>query len=468
MKQNVTLAWTETLKFFQKNQPLDYDMWIILLNFISFKNTTKTLKVSVGNTFTREMINDKFKKKIEEVFSGFIQEEKIELEIIISDQGNVFEEGTVNKIQEKNKKPNDIKKQYESVEKLVSDKKYSIDINQKFTFDRFVVGENNKLAYSAATLVSQYPGKEYNPFFIYGGVGLGKTHLMQSIGNAVIKNKPELKVYYATTEQFLNDYVMAIKTGKIENFRAKYRQADVLLLDDIQFLESKDKLQEELFNTFNFLYQNNKQIVFTCDKPPRDLKNIEERILTRLSSGLTVDIKHPELETRKAIVIKKIDENFLSEYITTQMMDYLAENITTNIRDIESAVSKIKLLSLHYKTITIELLENHLSDILTPIRAKKRNLTPETIQREVANYYKVSYSDMKAQKRTKDISFPRQMAMYLTKEILKYSFSEIGNEFGGRDHSTVVASCKKAKDEIEKNPSIRNDYEELLKILSNF
>jgi chromosomal replication initiator protein len=463
---NTTDAWGKTLKHFQENYPDDYELWIMNLNFLNYSIKKGTLKLAVSNPIIRDSILSRFKNKIEEIFSSFINKDKVELEIHISEEKSIFEESTLEKTGEKKSlKPQ--KKSYG--EKLVSDKNYTIDINRKFTFNRFVIGSNNQLAHAAAMIVAQFPGKEYNPFFIYGDVGLGKTHLMQAIGNYVLEHKPELNVVYVTVENYLNDYVMAIKNKKLENFRAKYRETDLLLLDDIQFLEKKEQTQEELFHTFNKLHQNNKQIVFTCDKPPKELKKIEERLITRFSWGLVADIKQPDMETRKAIIIKKLEEANLFSYVNSEMIDFLSENITTNIRDIESALLKIKsLVILMDQSLDIPTLENNLSDILTPIRAKQKKLTCEMIQREVANHYHISYSDMKSNKRTKDVSFPRQMAMYLSKNLLKLSFSEIGNEFGGRDHSTVVASCKKVGNEIKKNPSIRNDYEELLKIFSSF
>ncbi len=458
--QNLTSAWGKTLKYFQNNHTSDYTLWIINLNFVKFDKRKKILYLSVSNPFTRDNIIEKFKEKIEQVFSSYIEIEQILLDIIISEEKNLLEEATFNKIE------------HEKVKEIPKQKNYRRselpDLNPKYTFERFVVGSNNKLPYAAAELISQNPGKDYNPFFLYGGSGLGKTHLMQAIGNYVIKQRSDLSVVYVTAEQYLNDYIQAMRLRKFDSFRKKYREIDVLLLDDIQFLEGKEKIQEELFNNFNKIYQGNRQIVFTCDKPPKELKQIEDRLITRFSWGLVTDIKQPDIETRKAIIISKIEEVSISKFIETKIIDYLSENITSNIRDIEASINKIKLLVLSDEPITLELLENNLSDILTPIRARKRLLTCEVIQREVANYFKISYSDMKSKKRTKDVSFPRHMAMFFSKDLLNLSFSEIGNEFGGRDHSTVVASYKKVKIEIKKNPSIRNDYEELLKVFSNF
>lgn len=472
--QNVTAAWGQTIKYFQKNQEEDYNLWIMNLVFHNFSKRNKKLTLAVSNAFVRENIMNKFKEKIESVFSSYMELDSVELEIQISDEKSLLEESTLKQLLQEETPE---KGYTDTTVPLKSAPHISINLNPKFTFDRFVIGSNSKLAYAAATLIAQKPGEEYNPFFIYGGSGLGKTHLMQAIGNYIHRHRPELRIVYATVEQYMNDYTMALMKGKggsphqnnLPSFRKKYREADILLLDDIQFLEKTDRLQEELFNNFNNVYQGNKQIIFTCDKPPKDLKNVEERLITRFSWGLVTDIKQPDLETRKAIIIQKVEENGLSRFVDTKIIDFLAESIASNIRDIESAVLKMKsLIFLTEEKLSIAILENNLGDILTSIRAKKRQITSEVIQREVANYYHISYSDMKSAKRTKDVSFPRQMAMFLSKELLKLSYSEIGNEFGGRDHSTIVASHKKVSGDIKKNSSTRNDYEELLKIFSNY
>lgn len=463
--KNLTNLWGDMLKNLRNRYPSDFDMWLAHLHFVNFDSKKKILKLAVSHVMVQEGILSRFKTQIEDLFSELSGINEISLDIIVSDEENLF---TIEKELEKKEEPVKPEKE-KKVHRLVSPKTYLVDINSRYTFNRFVVGSNNKLAHAAAVQVSQNPGQEYSPFFIYGGVGLGKTHLMQAIGNYILKNKPELHVIYLTVENYMNDYVIALKNRRMEAFQAKYRKADVLLLDDVQFLEEKEGFQEELFHTFNKLYQNNKQIVFTCDKPPKELKNIQERLVTRLSWGLTIDIKHPDLETRKAIILKKLEENRIAGKVEIPIVDFLAENITTNIRDIESAVLKIhSLIKLANEKITIELLENNLADILTSIRVQKKQITSEIIKKAVANHYQISYTDLISTKRTKEVSFPRQMAMFLSKELLKSSYADIGNEFGGRDHSTVLASYKKIEKEIKKNPSIRNDYEELLKIFSNF
>lgn len=462
---NITNAWVKTLEYFQKNHSDDYQLWIMYLNFVQYQKRNKTLILSVSNPITKDTIVERYSQKVADIFAEFYGEDQVYVQIQISEDQNIFEDQKTTN----NNKAKEKKAYHKNTKALVSNKNYIVDLNPKFTFDRFVTGPNSELAYSASIFIAQNPGKEYNPFFIYGGVGLGKTHLMQAIGNFVLKNRSDLSVIYATVENYLNDYIVALQNRKLNNFRAKYREADVLLLDDIQFLEKKEQTQEELFHTFNKLYQDNKQIVFTCDKPPKELKMIQERLITRFSWGLVTDIKQPGLEIRKAIVTKKLEELNLSQYVDQDMIDFLAENITTNIRDIESAILKIKsLVQLAGKTLSIEVLKNNLSDLLTPLRAQQRKINCENIQREVSSYYRINVSDLKSSKRTKEISFPRQMSMYLCKELLNLSFSEIGKAFGGRDHSTVVASCKKIEKEIKKNPSIRNDYEELLKVFSTF
>ncbi|HCL57689.1 MAG TPA: chromosomal replication initiator protein DnaA [Spirochaetia bacterium] len=458
-----TTSWKKTLEFFEKNHNDDYLNWIIDINFLSFEKKTRQLSLSVSNQFIKDTILAKFKTLIEETFSRFINLDKVQLNLIISEQANIFHSE-----QEKEKPKED---NFNQVVKFQSNKNYQTNIDPRLTFERFVVGsdKNNKLPYLAALSLVQNPGQEYsyNPFFIYGGVGLGKTHLMQAIGNYILKHRPDLKVIYVTAENYLNDYIKSANAKRYDSFRAKYRDVDFLLIDDIQFLEGKKGTQEEFFNNFNYLRDHHKNLVFTCDKPPKELKNIEERLITRLNWGLVLDIKPPDLETRKLIIEKKLKENQVYQFINQEIIDFLSEHITSNVRDIESAVAKIKLYTLfENKTIMLEMLEDYLSDVLTFKRIKKNHLSCKIIQEKVSEYYQISFSDLKSNKRNKDISFPRQMAMYLSKEILNLPFADIGEQFSGRDHSTVIASYNKIKEKMTKDKSIRNDYEELFKILS--
>jgi len=459
--ENIVKTWFKVLNIFQQKFPEDYNLWIINLEYIDYNQNEKKIILSVSNKVIIDKINKSFKSELEKILKE-VSGEEIKIEITL--KNNTEED---NLFIHKNEKPEI--ENFSNIKKIQSNKSYVVDINPKFTFDRFIKSPSNELAFSASVIISQYPGQRYNPFFIYGGVGLGKTHLLQAIANYIIKNKPEIKIIYVTAENYLNDYVNSINKKKIDSFRAKYRSLDVLLLDDVQFLEkdNKEKTQEELFNTFNMLYLNNKQIVFACDKPPKDLKKIEERLINRFSWGLVVDIKQPDLETRKKILNQKLKEINILEKVKDEIIDFLAENITTNVRDLESAVNKIdSLIRITNKEITLELLENEMKDILTTTRAKEKFLSIEDVKKEIAKYYNIEVSELVSSNRNKVVSLPRQMAMFMCQKLLKTTFSQIGKEFGGRDHSTVVLSCKKIEKEIQKNSSIRNDYEELLKRLS--
>ncbi|HOJ49737.1 MAG TPA: chromosomal replication initiator protein DnaA [Spirochaetota bacterium] len=451
--------WFKTLNIFQQESPEDYNLWLINIEYVDYKENEKKIILSVTNKVILDKINKSFKSKLENILKQ-ISNEDIKIEILLRENDN-------NIFVHKNEIPkND---DYSNVKKIQSNRAYILDINPKFVFEKFIKSPNNELAYSASLIIAQNPGQKYNPFFIYGGVGLGKTHLLQAIANYVIKNKPELKVIYVTAENYLNDFVNSINKKKVDSFRAKYRSSDLLLLDDVQFLEkdNKEKTQEELFNTFNMLHLNNKQIVFACDKPPKDLKKIEERLINRFSWGLVVDIKQPDLETRKKIIQEKMKDAGILDKVSIEVIDFLAENITTNVRDIESAVNKIdSIIKITSKNINIELIENEMRDILTTTRAKGKYLSIEDIKKEIAKYYNINLNDLVSPNRNKFVSLPRQMAMFICQKLLKTTFNQIGKEFGGRDHSTVVLSCKKIEKEIQKNPSIRNDYEELLKRLS--
>lgn len=466
--KNLSIVWGEILKYLEKNYPTDYQKWFILLEFDHFDKKNNLLRLKVSNPFVRETILSQYKKIIEEVFCMFTELKEVNIEIVISQENNIFDTNNTNLTSSQKEKQTSRTK---NIAPIQSDKNTSTNIYSRFTFERFVVGSNNRLAYSVALHVVQNVSKEYsyNPFFIYGGVGLGKTHLMQAIGNYILKHRPELKVVYSTLENYLNDYVISIQKDKGVSFRNKYRSADFLLLDDIQFLENKDSTQEELFNNFNILYQNNKQIVITSDKPPKELKKIQERLIDRFGCGIVMDIKPPDLETRIEIIKRKMEENNILSDFPVELIVFLAEKITTNIRDLEAAVSKIKsLIQLGGFHITQSLLEEQLSDIFTLNQAKKRNLTCEIIQKEVASFYKIGISDLKSSKRNKEISYARQMAIFLIKELLNLSFVEIGNQFGNRDHSTIINAYRQIKSKIDENQSIRNEYETLIKILSQY
>ncbi len=321
-------------------------------------------------------------------------------------------------------------------------------LNPKYTFETFVVGNSNRFAHAAALAVGNEPGKAYNPLFLYGGVGLGKTHLMHAIGNRILENSSNTNVLYVTSEKFTNQLINAIKDNKNEVFRNRYRSIDVLLIDDIQFIAGKERVQEEFFHTFNSLYEDGKQIIISSDKPPRDIQFLEDRLKSRFEWGLLADISCPDYETRLAILRKKAqDENIL---IDDFILSDIANKIDSNIRELEGVFNKIVArASLIHSPITIELAENIINEFKYE---SEKVISCDFIKETVAKYFSIDKNDLSGNKRSNDIAFPRQIAMYLCREVANMSFPQIGVDFGGRDHSTVMHACKKIEKEVkEKN-----------------
>ncbi|MDR2021680.1 MAG: chromosomal replication initiator protein DnaA [Hungatella sp.] len=337
------------------------------------------------------------------------------------------------------------------------------NLNPKYTFDTFVVGANNNLAHAASLAVAESPGEIYNPLFIYGGVGLGKTHLMHSIGHFILKNNPAAKVLYVTSEKFTNELIDAIRNKNnfsSTEFREKYRNNDVLLIDDIQFIIGKESTQEEFFHTFNTLYEAKKQIIISSDKPPKEIETLEERLRSRFEWGLTVDIQSPDYETRMAILRKK--EEMEGYNIDNEVIKYIATNIKSNIRELEGALTKIVALSrLDNKEITVELAEEALKDIISP--NDKREITPELVIQVVADHYGITPLDISSQKRNKEIVYPRQIVMYLCREMVGTPLQMIGKYLGGRDHTTIIHGIEKITTNMNKNESLNNTIEILKK-----
>lgn len=332
--------------------------------------------------------------------------------------------------------------------------KISSPLNERYTFDRFVVGNNNQMAAAAAHAVAEAPAKMYNPLFIYGGVGLGKTHLMHAIGNAVLTRSPGKRVVYLSSERFTNELVSAIQEGTMAEFRRLYRQIDLLLVDDIQFLEGKERTQEEFFHTFNALHDSQRQIVLTSDRPPKGI-GLEDRLVSRFEWGLVTDIKPPDFETRIAILRNKVEEDGLEISAAEDVLDFIARNCTSSVREIEGAV--IKLLaysSLTRREITVDLAREALGGVLRG-SGHGPGPTPNVVRRLVAEAWGVSAEALQSKKRTKDLTVPRQVAMYLIKERFDLALVEIGKLFGGRDHSTVIHSVAKVEDEMAADPNFR-------------
>jgi len=337
------------------------------------------------------------------------------------------------------------------------------NLNPRYTFDSFVVGANNNLAHAASLAVAESPGEIYNPLFIYGGVGLGKTHLMHSIGHFILKNNPQAKVLYVTSEKFTNELIDAIRNKNnisTTEFREKYRNNDILLIDDIQFIIGKESTQEEFFHTFNSLYEAKKQIIISSDKPPQEIETLEERLRSRFEWGLTVDIQSPDYETRMAILRKK--EELEGYNIDNEVIKYIATNVKSNIRELEGALTKIVALSkLNKQEITIELAEEALKDLISPNETKE--VTPELIIQVVADHFGITPLDISSQKRNKEVVFPRQIVMFLCRSMTDTPLQAIGKYLGGRDHTTIIHGYEKIGADMDKNESLRNTIEILKK-----
>ena len=337
------------------------------------------------------------------------------------------------------------------------------NLNPRYTFDSFVVGANNNLAHAASLAVAESPGEIYNPLFIDGGVGLGKTHLMHSIGHFILKNNPQAKVLYVTSEKFTNELIDAIRNKNnisTTEFREKYRNNDILLIDDIQFIIGKESTQEEFFHTFNSLYEAKKQIIISSDKPPKEIETLEERLRSRFEWGLTVDIQSPDYETRMAILRKK--EELEGYNIDNEVIKYIATNVKSNIRELEGALTKIVALSkLNKQEITIELAEEALKDLISPNETKE--VTPELIIQVVADHFGITPLDISSQKRNKEVVFPRQIVMFLCRSMTDTPLQAIGKYLGGRDHTTIIHGYEKIGADMDKNESLRNTIEILKK-----
>ena len=337
-------------------------------------------------------------------------------------------------------------------------------LNPKYTFDTFVVGNNNRFAQAAALAVGDNPAKTYNPLFIYGGVGLGKTHLMQAIGNRILQNNRNMNIVYVTSEKFTNHLINTIRDGKNnDSFRNKYRNADALLIDDIQFIAKKERVQEEFFHTFNTLYENGKQIIISSDKPPRDIPFLEDRLKSRFEWGLLADISNPDYETRVAILRKKaLDEGIL---IDDEIIADISSKIDSNIRELEGVFNKIVArASLTHSPITIELAENVINEFISK---KDKVISSDSIQDIVSKYFSIDKKDLAGDKRSNDIAFPRQIAMYLCREVANMSFPQIGIDFGNRDHSTLMHAYKKISKEIKEKNNTKLIVESVKNIILN-
>jgi len=341
--------------------------------------------------------------------------------------------------------------------------KHKSNINPNHTFDNFVEGKSNQLARAAASQVAENPGGAYNPLFLYGGTGLGKTHLLHAVGNGILANKPNGKVVYMHSERFVQDMVKALKTHTIEDFKRYYRSVDALLIDDIQFFAGKDRTQEEFFHTFNALLEGNRQVILTSDRYPKGIEGVEDRLKSRFGWGLTVAIEPPELETRVAILMRKAQESKV--HLPDEVAFFIAKRLRSNVRELEGALNRvIANASFTGRAINIDFVREALRDMLA---LQEKLVTIDNIQKTVAEYYKIKLADLLSKRRSRSVARPRQLAMALAKELTNHSLPEIGDAFGGRDHTTVLHACRKIDQLREESHDIKEDYQNLIRTLSS-
>ena len=414
-------------------------------------------KVAVKNDFFKTMLEENYAQVIEGVLAG-IMSKNIKLIIETMDNGSNGSEAA----EEMPAVPAKREQQQLFNENTSVQQPDESNLNPKYVFETFVIGNSNRFAHAAAQAVANDPAHAYNPLFLYGGVGLGKTHLMHAIGNRIKQNNPSMKVLYTSSEKFTNEIINSIQNKTTEAFRQKYRNIDCLIIDDIQFLKGKEQTQVEFFHTFNALKDADKQIIISSDRPPREIETLEDRLRSRFDQGLTADIQTPDLETRMAILrTKAASDNIV---LPTEVITLLATNIATNIREIEGAYNKIvAYTSLMHMPITVETAQKVLSDMGNDI--KTRTITYEGIIKVVADHYNVKQDELFNKKRTQNIAFPRQVAMYLCRELADLSYPRIGELFGGRDHTTVIHAYEKISNFKNSNLAFQNELQEIIEIL---
>jgi len=439
--------WKKILKIIKDElSPQAYNSWFSQTKLIKFENDE--LVISAPGDFCKEWL--------EKHYAGFIKDI---LKRVLGSEDNL-----IIKFKAADQKASPpVSSSIDSEKKIIKPeniiKSDSLDLNPRYTFNSFVIGNDNRFAHAACLAVAQSPAKAYNPLFVYGGVGLGKTHLMQAIGNYIKLNtaKSKINVLYISSEKFTNELINSIRDDRTVAFRNKYRNVDVLLIDDIQFLTGKERTQEEFFHTFNTLYESNKQIVITSDRPPKDITTLEERLISRFEWGLTTDIQPPDFETRIAILRKKAQAENLN--IPGEVIDFIAEKIPSNIRQLEGALTKLIAFSTFTKKdLTVSLSQNILKDIL-PLENKKISI--DQIQKVVSDYYTIKINSLLSKKRTKDVVLARQIAIYLSRELTDLSLSSVGEVFGRRDHTTIIHSYTKIKDKIKKDKGFKNIIDNL-------
>lgn len=442
--------WTQALSIIQKElSGPSFEIWIKDTEAVAFKQNT--FIIGVPNEFAKDWLESRYYDLIADTLKGIL-DDSIKIKLVITSDIDLLEP-------EKTRENEIVEPQSFTKEKLeLGEEASNTFLNPKYNFETFVVGNSNRFAHAASLAVAEAPAKAYNPLFIYGGVGLGKTHLMHAIGQYILDQNPRARVLYISSEKFTNELINSIRDDKTEQFRNKYRNIDILLIDDIQFLAGKERTQEEFFHTFNALHEADKQIIISSDRPPKDIPTLEDRLRSRFEWGLITDIQPPDLETRIAILRKKAKLEKLE--VPNDVMHFIANKIPSNIRELEGALIRVMAFSsLTNRPITPELALDALKDIIPNSRPKQINI--QLIQEIVSKYYGLNVDELKAKKRTRSVAYPRQIAMFLARELTDLSLPKIGEEFGGRDHTTVIHAHDKIASDIKKDKEVKIIIESL-------
>lgn len=449
MNKELFDIWEKTLNIIKGElTEVSFNTWLKCIEPIFMDG--ENIILGVPNDFTKGILETRYQNLIANGLK-LVTSRKYNLEFLLNNEENIKAINSKHQLQNKST----------DQKNMNSDDLNSQLLNPKYTFDTFVIGNSNRFAHAASLAVAESPAKAYNPLFIYGGVGLGKTHLMHAIGHYILDANPRLKVVYVSSEKFTNELINSIKDDKNVTFRNKYRNIDILLIDDIQFIAGKERTQEEFFHTFNDLYEANKQIIISSDRPPKEIPTLEDRLRSRFEWGLIADIQPPDFETRIAILKKKADVENLS--IPNDVMVYIANRIQSNIRELEGALIRVVAYSsLANREISVDLADEALKDIISN---KTKQVTVDLIQDVVASYFNLRVDDFKSKRRTRNVAFPRQIAMYLARKLTDLSLPKIGDEFGGRDHTTVIHAYEKISGDLENDDGLRETINELNKKL---
>ncbi len=452
-----TLIWEKVKTELSELLPRDiFDSWFVSVECLSSDGNSVVLQVP--SEFSAIWINDNYLDLLTKAFQRFLGHP-----VTVTLVDNSADEDTVgNNTRHTNTEMSNFRGNAASANQR---NKGAIDsnLNRRNTFENFVIGSNSQLAHAAAIAVAHAPAEAYNPLFVYGETGLGKTHLMHAVGHHILQNKPDARIAYLSSEKFTNEFISSIQENTLTRFRKRYRRVDVLLIDDVQFLSGKERIQEEFFHTFNELFEQQKQIFLSSDRPANEIAKVESRLVSRFQWGLVTDIQAPDFETRVAILRKKAEQHNFK--VQDEIINFIAEHIVKNIRRLEGALIKVcSYSSLTGNPLDISTCEMLLSDVL--MEAAKQQLTIDTIQKKVAEYFELRHSDMLSRRRPNHIAVPRQIAMYLSRELTKHSLQEIGESFGGRDHGTVIHACRQVENLVDQDDTVRHSVDYLKAQLS--